>query len=568
MRNLYIILLFTVPLALDSYRDVSFDHDSDALAIPDDQVRIHEEHNVAASEVTSISTPTVASETLNAKENELESTEGATSEQDAVQVAESSVLGEVEGAGQSYTITVQPGALGVKYNEGTGHIFVISKGSQAEQAGIQAGDIIIGVNGSPFSDGAWHRAKMKNKPYAMVLWRQSMAEFLAKWLQCLSDTAICAYVICRLGYDALFASGMQGGNTVLTCMASAPVLLLVVSSVCAQIIHLCAAMMNHNVLPALYLSVCTVFTCSQAVGARGLRDSPLAQPTQSDITRTHAAERLFSGISLVYWIIGAGSVAKSVIISNAQLSQVLLASCFGETGEPKELSQWFFLYGLVWGYSRVAEACSARLRQVSDVLPCDAEVFDEKARKPVVQLVNDLCPVLAGIGMPLLFMCAGLVRDSFVLLSLGMRIQNGYCLSINVITAARVGCSIALTAIVLTTAPFGISSELDEVKSKLAEARTHDSSLHFHIHAVETMLAQANRGQGFGIPAGQTCVLTKSFFQTATLRLAAAATILMTVAKTLLGYEHAERLAMDDLLAKTDLLLAAMNESHNMSSLR
>jgi len=361
---------------------------------------------------------------------------------------------------------------------------------------------------------------------------------------------------------------MQGGSIVLTCMASAPVLLLVISSSCAQVIHLCAALVYRNVQPAFYLSVCTVFTCSQVVGVRRLRNSPLAQPTQSDITPTHAAERLFAVISLVYWIIRLGSLVEKILGSDAQLLQVVLASSFGESGEPKGLSQWFFLYGLVWGYSRVAEACSARLRKVSDVLPCDAEVFDEKAKKPVVQLVNDLCPVLACIGMPLLLMCAGLVRDSFVLMSLVMKIQNGVSPFANSVAVARVGSSAALIVVVLTTAPFSISSELEEVKSKLAEARTYDSSLHIQIQVVETMLAQANRGQGFGISVGQTCVLSKVFFQTVAIRFVATATICMTVAKELLGYGRAERLAMDDLLMKTDLLLAAMNRSHNMSRLR
>ncbi|CAK0860931.1 unnamed protein product [Prorocentrum cordatum] len=530
-----------------------------------DQERIHVAHNAVASGVTATSPHTNISELPSAtKKSELDSTAEAALTQDAVQDAEDSDL-----AAQSYVVTLHPGPQGLRYNEHTGQVIWVKKGGIAEQVGIQRGDTVVKVNGSPYSEGALHEARAKAKPYELVVWRQSLTERIAGWTQCLSDTAICTYVVLRLMHARFFVTGTQGGNLVLACMASSPVLILVLLSSCARVIFLCTALMSLNVLPVCYLSLCISFKFSLVVGAYRLCNGPLAQMIPSEVarTRTDSLERVFFRISLVYWFIRVVSAIRLYTLSGRQLGRVFLACSFGEQGEPQQLSQWFYLYGLVWGYARVTEACSGRLHQVSEALPCDGEVFDEKVRKPIIEIVSDLCPALSYAGMPILLMCAGLVRNSLEVMPLLVKMMSGVAFFGNGVGTARVVFDAIIIAVVLTEAPFGISSAQEELTSKLAEARTRDPSLHVQIAAVETMLAQTNRGQGFGIPAGRTCVLTKVFFQTLFFRVAATTTILMTVAKHLLGYEQDERRAMNDLLVKTDLIFAALNRSHNTSSL-
>jgi len=97
---------------------------------------------------------------------------------------------------------------------------------------------------------------------------------------------------------------------------------------------------------------------------------------------------------------------------------------------------------------------------------------------------------------------------------------------------------IAVLVFLVAVAPFRLSTALDDLTERLMETRCSSPELHGQIQAVESMLRDANQGQGWGIAIRRGIVLNKAFIQAACIRLALLATGAVAFIDSQLGLEQ------------------------------
>ena len=433
---------------------------------------------------------------------------------------------------KNVTLEVQ-GGPGFGFYLGPGSIYWVKAGSQADKAGLKAGQHIIRVGTEQYSSGAFRKALQGQTAYQLsVESPSSTAQNLNLAMMCLAMPAVLlscllALILPCLVYSHLFMSS-QGHVGEFSKQLSRPLPQIVLAALTCSWAGFYALewpYMQSAFIEKLYMCANLLSCTGLLLGLHFNRNHP-AFSKQMDGRSAALLWKVQLG-ALTLCSFGAGTGVGLVCCRTSwQLMVTVLA----------EIWQCFNLLAFTCQMCCIGLAMKQQMVEVQNGLPCSEAKFFECVHKPCAELLQSSRFQLATCGWPLLLLCPFLI-------TLGLHFYQEFrflCQMpqylMNWLWCFHYGAQLGVFALALALLPLLLSSALKEFKSVLNEERQSNGNLHEQIEAVEAMIERQNHGQGFGIPVLDGFVLTQGWLQMICIRFAILATAIKAFLDTELGY--------------------------------
>ena len=442
------------------------------------------------------------------------------------------------------TIEVGGGHSGIYWDFGSGRIWSVRPGSQADKLGLKAEQHIVKVGTEPFSSGAFTKAMRGKTAFKVsVESPSSTAENVELAIFCLAMPAgmlsgLLVLTLPCLLYSHLFMSS-QGHVCEFSKQLSRPLPQIVLAAfTCsrASFIALEWPYMQSALLDKLHLCAILLSCIGLLLGLQLNRNHP-ACSKQLDGS---AAAFLWKVQLVALTLCSVGSLYP------------LCALCF--IGLPSNPTSWkasdvkllVANFGLIWHYSplfaftcqmcRIGLVLKQQMVEVQNGMPCSQTNFLECVHKPCAELLQSSSHQLATCGWPLLLLSPLPMTAAFKLYQSFRYVCEWPEHPVSWILCSLYAAQLGFYALTAALLPLLLSSALKEFKSVLNKERQSNGKLHEQIEAVEAMIERQNHGQGFGIPVFDGFVITWGWLQMICIRLAILATSIKAFLDTELGY--------------------------------
>eukprot|EP00434_Breviolum_minutum_P018069 symbB.v1.2.015936.t1/scaffold1203.1/size131588/3 len=431
---------------------------------------------------------------------------------------------------------------GFYWDFGSGRIFWVRPGSQADKLGLKAGQHVVRVGTEQFSPGAFRKALEGQTAFKLsVALPSSRVQNIELAIMCLAMPA--AILSCLLTltlpclvYSHLFMSS-QGHVGEFSKQLSRPLPQIVLAAFMCSKAGFTALewpYMQSAYIGKLHLSANLLSCIGLLLGLQLNRNHPTFSK-QMDGSRA----ALLWKVQLVALTL----CSVGVLVPLASLADLYVGSISGLTiwqvmvvSDLTGILQYFNLLAFICQMCRIGLAIKQQMVEVQNGMPCSEAKFFECVHKPCAEFLQSSRHQFATCGWPLLLL-------SPFLMTAGLQLYQGFryvCVRpqypINWILAFKYGAELGVFAFAIALLPLFVSSALKEFKSVLNEERQSNGALHEQIEAVETMIERQNHGQGFGIPVFDGFVITQGWLQTICIRCAILGTAIKAFLDTELGY--------------------------------
>ena len=435
-------------------------------------------------------------------------------------------------------VTMEVGDHGMHWDFGSGRIDVVDPGSQADKAGLKAGQHIIRVGTEPFSSGAFRKAMKGQTAYQLsVESPSSTAQNIELAMMCLGMppavlSCLLALILPCLVYSHLFMSS-QGHVGEFSKQLSRPlpqIVLVAFLSSQAGFIALEWPYLQSAFIEKLHF-------CAHYLGCIGLLRG-------LQLNRNHPAfsKQMDGSRTALLWKVQLVALTLCSLVVPFSFARVMISLVSRQTSWQMMVP---ILAGILWYFSLVAFTCQMcqiglamkqQMVEVQNGMPCSQSKFFECVHKPCAELLQSSQYQLATCGWPLLLLSPLAVTTGLMLYQafrhLCERPQDPSNWMFCFCFAAQLSFSVLAVALL----PLLLSSALKELKYVLNEERQSNGTLHEQIEAVEAMIERQNHGQGFGIPVFDGFVITQGWLQMICIRFAILATAIKAFLDTELGY--------------------------------
>jgi len=445
-------------------------------------------------------------------------------------------------------ITVHPGEVGM-VREGRNYIRAVVEGSQAQHAGLKAGDRLVALNGDSFKDGVFIRLRSGKVTYTITAASPSMmVSIFQKTSMCLQIPASLMGCFFLLGMIPFYRSHQRMGSDwqddrlagVLVCPAGViSVGALVVREVAevlaesnflrdAHVVRLATS--AGHMLYCVGLLYCLVVVLGSPLLATRLPEIAVA--------RWRCENKGMWLCATILVLLEAAKLADYSATTPQGFQDVTLWEYACDRVVAIMLDM--LLLEVVATITRTVGAVEHRVLQLQNSLSCKAADFSEQVHAPCAELVTDTCPQLAPLGFPLLCLTSKVLMNAVNLYEcLKLVVDSGtYHVRVHAIILS---IEMVAAAFAIAVAPVRLSSALDALYRRLSEVRCNTPELHVQVQVAESMLRQSNGGRGWGIEVCRGVVLNKEFLQAAFIRAALVATGVIAFLDSQMGIGTAER---------------------------
>ena len=434
-------------------------------------------------------------------------------------------------------VTTDVGA-GIFWDFGSGRIYSVRAGSQADKEGLKAGQHIIRVGTEQYRSGALREALQGQTAFKLsVESPSSTAQNIELAIMCLAMPAAllsCLLVLTLpcLVYSHLFMS-TQGHVGEFCKQLSRPfpqIVLVAFTCSLAGYTALEWPYMQSAFIEKLHLCAHVLSCCGVVLGLQLNRNHP-AFSKQMDSSRAAllwkvqlAALMLCSGVVLFAF----AQVFHSLVSRQTSwlVTVFFLAPIF----------KYFGLVAFTCQMCQIGLALKQKIVEVQNGMPCSQTKFFECVHKPCAELLQSSRYQLATCGWPLLLLSPFLMTIALEFYQRFRHLCERPQYAETWLWCFKNAAQLVLFAFAIALLPLLLSSALKEFKSVLNEERQSNGALHEQIEAVETMIERQNHGQGFGIPVFDGFVLTRGWLQMICIRFAILATAIKAFLDTELGY--------------------------------
>jgi len=307
-------------------------------------------------------------------------------------------------------VIFQPGDPGIQFDE-TGYLFGVVSGSQAEEAGLEVGEQLVAVNGKSFKFGAVLRLSSGDVPYKLtVVPRSARATMLDKTILVLIAPASLMGFLLLFGMIPFCRShqsmGSEWKEDLLARFVSGPAAMVCTGSLACGVVA--ETLLDANGISiacdVTYAIYCfATMRCLVCILACPLLASELPE---SALARWRSENK---GVWLIVTIVVLVPVIQLGVhcVQSANPLRVLRHSSYVF---PNVLMDMILLEVLSL-LSRLLGIVEHRIHQIQNVLPCKAADFLQQVHTPCAQLVNDIGPQLAPLGVPLLCIAINLLSE-------------------------------------------------------------------------------------------------------------------------------------------------------------
>ena len=425
-------------------------------------------------------------------------------------------------------------AAGIDWGFGSGSIYWVRAGSEADKKGLKAGQHIVRVGAEQFSSEAFRTALQGQTAFKLsVESPSSRVQSLNLAITCLAMPAallgcLLALTLPCLVYSHLFMSS-QGHLGEFSKQLSRPLLQVVlVAFTCswAGYTALEWPYMQSAFIEKLYLCTNLLSCTGLLLGLQLNRNHP---SFSKQMDRSSAA--LLWKVQLVALTLCSIAAGERVVIAVCRCtSWQLMVSHFGV------IFTYFTLLALICQMCRIGLAMKQKMVEVQNGMPCSQSNFFECVHKPCADFLQSSRYQLATCGWPLLLSSPFLMTTGLEFYQAFLYLCQRPQYAENWLWCFKHAAQLVFFAFAIALLPFLLSSALKEFKSVLNEERQSNGALHEQIEAVETMIERQNQGQGFGIPVFDGFVLTRGWLQMICIRFAILATAIKAFLDTELGY--------------------------------
>ena len=430
---------------------------------------------------------------------------------------------------------------GLYWDDGSGRIYSVRAGSQADKLGLKVGQHIIRVGTEQFSSGAMRKALEGQTALKFsVALPSSTAQNIDLAIMCLAMPAailscLLALTLPCLVYSHLFMSS-QGHLVEFSKQLSRPLPQIVLLAFTCSRVSFGALewpYMQSAFIEKLHLFANLLSCIGLLLGLQLNRNHP-AFSKQMDGSM---APLLWKGQLGALTLCSVGVLFPLAILARLYVRSISgLAIWHVMVPELAGILLYFNLLAFTCQMCRIGLAMKQQMLEVQNVMPCSQLKFFECVHKPCAELLQSSRHQLATCGWPLLLL-------SPFLMTTGLQFYQGFrhlCVRpqypINWMVAFKYAAQLGVFAFAIALLPLLLSSALKEFKSVLNEERQSNGALHEQIEAVETMIEKQNHGQGFGIPVFDGFVITQGWLQMICIRFAILATAIKAFLDTELGY--------------------------------
>ena len=425
-------------------------------------------------------------------------------------------------------------ADGIEWDFGSGRIYLVRAGSEADKLGLKVGQHIIRVGTEPFSSAAFRTALQGQTAFQLsVESPSSTAQKIELAILCLAMPAallscVLALTLPCLVYSHLFMS-TQGHLGEFSKQLSRPLpQIVLVALTCARagFIALEWPYMQSAFTEKLHLFGNLLSCCGLILGLQLNRNHP-AFSKQMDNSRAALLWKV-QLVALTLCSIAAG--VRVVIVVCRCASWQLMVAHFGI------IFTYFTLLAFTCQMCQIGLAMKQKIVEVQNGMPCSQTKFFECVHKPCAEILQSSRYELATCGWPLLLLSPFLMTTGLMFYQAFRHLCERPQYAENWLWCFKNAVQFVLFAFAVALLPLLLSSALKEFKSVLNEERQHNGALHEQIEAVEAMIERQNHGQGFGIRVFDGFVITQGWLQMICIRFAILATAIKAFLDTELGY--------------------------------
>ena len=435
-------------------------------------------------------------------------------------------------------VTIEAGTMGAYWDFGSGRIYSVRAGSQADKEGLKVGQHIVRVGTEQYSSGALRKAMQGQTAFNLsVESPSSTAQNAELAILCLAMPAatlscLLALTLPCLVYSHLFMSS-QGHVGEFSKQLSRPlpqIVLLAFMCSKAGFTALEWPYMQSAFIEKLHLCA-HVLSCSGLV--LGLQ-----------LNRTHPAfsKQMDGSRAALLWKMQLGALALCSIVVLFPLVRLIVETVDGQTSWQMMvlvfagILQYFSLFALTCQMCRIGFAIKQKMVELQNGMPCSEAKFFECVHKPCVEFLQSSRYQLATCGWPLLLLSPFLMTTGLEFYQRSRHLYERPEYPVNWMFAFKFAAQLGVFAFAIALLPFLLSSALKEFKSVLNEELQSNGALHEQIEAVESMFERQNHGQGFGIPVFDGFVITQGWLQMICIRFAILGTAIKAFLDTELGY--------------------------------
>ena len=434
---------------------------------------------------------------------------------------------------QEKNVTFEVGKAGMEWDFGSGRIWSVMAGSQADKLGLKAGQHIITVGTEQFSSGAFRKALQGQTAFQISVESPSTTvQNLHLATMCLAMPAallscLLALTLPCLMYSHLFMSS-QGHLSEFNKQISRPfpqVVLVAFTCSRAGVAALEWPYMQFSFIEKLYMCA-YLLSCTGLVLGLQLNHKHPSFSKQMDGSRA----ALLWKVQLVALTLCSIAAGVWVVIVCRLTSWQLLVSQFGI------VFFYFTLLAFTCQMCRIGLAMKQKMVEVQNGMPCSQSNFFECVHKPCADFLQSSRYQLATCGWPLLLSSPFLMTTGLMFYQAFRYVCERPQYAENWLWCFKNAAQLVFFTFAIALLPYLLSSALKEFKSVLNEERQRNGALHEQIEAVESMIERQNHGQGFGIPVFDGFVITRGWLQMICIRFAILATAIKAFLDTELGY--------------------------------
>ena len=445
---------------------------------------------------------------------------------------------------------------------------------QADKLGLKAGQHIIQVAHNAYTKGSLTRAQKGSEPYSITLDEPSKFEIQVR------KVAMYAKIPAGiLGWLMLFSlpcsvysrqrATSAGHLDVFSKVVMHTVVpLAAVASGAAQLLQAGLEWQYHGTISRLQMLSYFCFLLGSMKCLRCLRNPLLHEPLEDDASR--AVRRLDIAAGILCWIFVACDATWAWFIYGPCKSE---SRCRGRPdvahllAEPEDSATAYLLLTFTWTAARVSAVVQQRILHLGHAMPCDSHEFAERVHFPCADMLEDVGPKLASLGLTTLLICPKLLISCFQFYLTTRHLSNLASIDkpmlywLGPVRRAALSAAIFLGIII---GPFKLSAAMKQLQRRLNESRCRDATLCIQVEGVERMIANVNDGHGFGIPVFEGLVLTRSLLEKMLIQAVLAGTVIKAFVDTAEGFN--EEKAEDEVLdSKLNRMTAMLQNITNMS---
>ena len=435
-------------------------------------------------------------------------------------------------------VTIEVGTAGISWNFGSGRIYGVRAGSEAEKAGLKAGQHIIRVGTEQYSSEAMRKALQGQTAFELsVESPSSRVQSLNLAITCLAMPAallgcLLALTLPCLMYSHLFMS-RQGHVDQFSKQLSRPLpQIVLVAFTCSRA--------GYTALEWPYMQSAFIeklYMCTNLLSCTGLL-------LGLQLNRNHPAfsKQMDSSRAALLWKVQLAALTLCSVVVLLCLVRVMLSLFSHQTSWQRMVSalapilRYFGLVAFTCQMCQIGLALKQKIVEVQNGMPCSQTKFFECVHKPCAELLQSSRYQLATCDWPPLLLSPFLMTLALEFYQRFRHLCERPQYAENWLWSFYFAAQLGVFAFAIALLPLLLSSALKEFKSVLNEERQSNGALHKQIEAVETMIERQNQGQGFGIPVFDGFVLTRGWLQMICIRFAILATAIKAFLDTELGY--------------------------------